>query len=63
MHAFESCNALVTDLPKRFIRQLQQIQNAAANSEFLQLIENAPARILTKTKKIEQISPILSSLH
>lgn len=55
IHAFISshldyCNSIFTGLPKKSIRQLQLIQNAAA-------------RVLTRTKKIEHITPVLKSLH
>lgn len=55
IHAFISsrldyCNSIMTGLPKKSIRQLQLIQNAAA-------------RVLTRTKKIEHITPVLKSLH
>ena len=55
IHAFvtsrlDYCNALFTGLPKKAINQLQTIQNAAA-------------RVLTKTKKREHIKPVLKSLH
>ncbi|KAL4006782.1 hypothetical protein ACER0C_000634 [Sarotherodon galilaeus] len=55
VHAFVSsridyCNALLSGLPKKIFRGLQMVQNAAA-------------RILTRTGKFEHISPVLNSLH
>ena len=55
IHAFISSrldygNSLFEGLPKKAIKQLQLIQNAAA-------------RVLARTKKAEHISPILKSLH
>ena len=55
VHAFISsrldyCNALFAGLTKQALHKLQLIQNAAA-------------RVLTKTKKYEHITPILTSLH
>ena len=55
VHAFISsrldcCNALFAGLPKQSVGRLQLIQNAAA-------------RVLTRTRKFEHITPILKSLH
>ena len=55
IHAFitsriDYCNVLFTGLPKNCIKPLQMIQNSAA-------------RVLTKTKRRDHITPILKSLH
>ena len=55
IHAFISsrldyCNALFTGLPKKTTERLQVIQNSAA-------------RLLTRTKRREHISPVLATLH
>lgn len=44
------CNGIFTGLNKKSIKQLQLIQNAAA-------------RVLTNTKKMDHITPVLKSLH
>ena len=55
VHAFvfsrlDYCNGVLTGLNKKSIRQLQLIQNAAA-------------RVLTNTRKLDHITPVLKSLH
>ncbi len=55
IHAFmtsrlDYCNALLGGCSARFNKQLQLVQNAAA-------------RVLTRTRKYEHISPVLSTLH
>jgi hypothetical protein len=55
VHAFvssqlDSCNSLLYGLPANEIMKLQRVQNAAA-------------RLVTRTKKYQHISPILQELH
>ena len=55
IHAFmtsrlDYCNALLGGCSVRLINKLQLVQNAAA-------------RVLTRTRKYEHISPVLSALH
>ena len=55
VHAFifsrlDYCNGVFTGLNKKSIRQLQLIQNAAA-------------RVLTNTRKMDHVTPVLRSLH
>ncbi len=44
------CNALLDGCSIRFINKLQMVQNAAA-------------RVLTRTRKYDHISPVMSTLH
>ncbi len=55
IHAFvlsglDYCNVLLSGLPHTSIKSLQMVQHAVA-------------RIFTKTKKIDHITPTLASLH
>ena len=55
IHAFissrlDNCNSFFAGLPKK-------------TTERLQLIQNSAARLLTKTKRREHISPVLATLH
>ena len=55
VHAFmtsrlDYCNALLGGCSARLINKLQLVQNAAA-------------RVLTRTRKYDHISPVLSTLH
>ncbi len=53
IHAFmilDYCNALFSGCSVRLINKLQMVQNAAA-------------RVLTRTRKYDHISPVLSTLH
>ncbi len=44
------CNALLGGCSARLINKLQMVQNAAA-------------RVLTRTRKYDHISPVMSTLH
>ena len=44
------CNGLLGNMPEKQLRKLQVIQNSAA-------------RLITRTKKFESISPVLQTLH
>ena len=44
------CNSLLYGLPKHLLERLQRVQNTAA-------------RIITKTRKFEHITPVLKELH
>ena len=46
----DSCNSLLVDLPTKQIQRLQRLQNAAA-------------RLITRSKHREHITPILAELH
>ncbi len=55
IHAFMTsrlvyCNALLGSYSARLINKLQMVQNAEA-------------RVLTRTRKYDHISPVLSTLH
>ena len=55
IHAFvfsrlDYCNALFSGLPKK-------------STDRLQLVQNAAARVLTKTRMRDHITPVLASLH
>ncbi len=55
IHAFmtsrlDYCNALLSGCSTRLINKLQMVQNAAAN-------------VLTRTRKYDHISPVMLTLH
>ena len=44
------CNSLLTGLPRTLLQKIQRVQNAAA-------------RVVTRTRRSEHITPVLKALH
>ena len=58
LHAFifsrlDYCNSVLISLPKKKKKSIKQ----------LQFVQNAATRVLTNTKRVDHITPVLTSLH
>ncbi len=55
-------NSCVYDLKVRYCNALLGGCSATLNKQ-ITMVQNAAARVLTRTRKYEHISPVLSTLH